>query len=110
MPAPHLPNAVPTAANVGPGEAGGLLRSYHPLAGTHDEMIGADGEIRPHWRRFVEVLDGLPHRELSRRWRLAGRLLHENGLTYTLDHAAGDRPWELDFVPMVIDADEWREI
>ena len=99
----------PDAWAAEPSEAGGLLRSYHP-PDTHDEMIGADGHIRPHWRRFVEVLDGLPHRELSRRWRLAGRLLHENGLTYTLDQAAGGRPWELDFVPMAIDADEWREI
>ncbi len=113
LPAPHPPDATPTAAAwpaAEAGETGGLLRSYRPQAGTHDEMIGADGHIRPHWRRFVEVLDGLPHRELLRRWRLAGRLLHENGLTYTLDPAAGDRPWELDFVPMAIDAGEWRQI
>ncbi len=113
LPAPHLPDAMPIA-DTWPGgpseEAGGLLRSYRPLPGTHDEMIGPDGHVRQHWRGFVEVLDSLPHRELSRRWRLAGRLLHENGLTYTLDSAAGDRPWELDFVPMVIDADEWRQI
>lgn len=112
LPAPYPPGAIPSpdAWAIEPGEPGGLLRSYDPLPGVPDEMVTTDGQIRPHWRRFVEVLDGLPHRELSRRWRLAGRLLHENGLAYNLAPAAGDRPWELDFVPMVLDADEWRQI
>lgn len=97
------------APPVAPSEAGGLLRSYQPLRGIFDELLGENGEIRPQWRRFIEVLESLPSRELSRRWRLAERLLHENGLTYTLD-PGGERPWELDFVPLVISAEEWREI
>jgi uncharacterized circularly permuted ATP-grasp superfamily protein/uncharacterized alpha-E superfamily protein len=47
--------------------------------------------------------------ELAKRWRLAERLLHENGLTYTGNAAdRSERPWDLDFVPVVIDAAEWR--
>jgi Uncharacterized conserved protein len=90
-------------------DTGGLLRAYQPLRGIHDEMIGEDREVRPQWRRFINTIESLPSRELSRRWRLAERLLHENGLTYTLD-PAGDRPWELDFVPLVLSGEEWREI
>jgi hypothetical protein len=39
-------------------------------------------------------------------------VLHENGLTYTADVGAGrsGRPWDLDFVPMLIGADEWRSL
>ncbi len=89
--------------------AGGLLRSYQPLRGIYDEMIGEDRQLRSHWRQFVGAIESLPSRELARRWRLAERLLHENGLTYTLD-PGGERPWELDFVPLVISGEEWREI
>lgn len=72
-------------------------------------MIGEDRQLRSHWRQFVGAIESLPPRELGRRWRLAERLLHENGLTYTLD-PGGERPWELDFVPLVISGEEWREI
>jgi uncharacterized circularly permuted ATP-grasp superfamily protein len=72
-------------------------------------MIAADGFIRPHWARFLDGLEGMSDGELAKRWRLAERLLHENGLTYTADATTNaDRPWDLDFVPVLIDADEWR--
>jgi uncharacterized circularly permuted ATP-grasp superfamily protein/uncharacterized alpha-E superfamily protein len=107
------PGIGPVRSGVRPlesADAGEIFRAYRPAPHVRDEMAAADGSVRPHWRRFAEVIGGLPPRELARRWRLAGRLLHENGLTYTLDPAAGDRPWELDFVPMVIDTREWRDI
>jgi uncharacterized circularly permuted ATP-grasp superfamily protein/uncharacterized alpha-E superfamily protein len=82
---------------------------YVPLPGVYDEMVAQDGCLRPHWRRFIDGLEAMPESELGKRWRLAERLLHENGLTYTAD-ARSDRPWELDFVPVVIDATEWRAL
>ena len=87
-----------------------LHELYRPLPGIHDEMIAADGSIRPHWARFLDGLEDMSDGELGRRWRLAERLLHENGLTYTADASAdrSDRPWDLDFVPVLIGADEWR--
>ncbi|MGE5442560.1 MAG: circularly permuted type 2 ATP-grasp protein [Bacteroidota bacterium] len=87
----------------------GLHERYRPPPGTYDEMIAADGSIRPHWARFLDGLEGMSEGELARRWRLAERLLHENGLTYTADATThADRPWDLDFVPVLIGADEWR--
>jgi len=82
---------------------------YVPLPGVYDEMVASDGCLRPHWRRFIDGLEAMPENELGKRWRLAERLLHENGLTYTAD-ARSERPWELDFVPVVIDAAEWRTL
>jgi uncharacterized circularly permuted ATP-grasp superfamily protein/uncharacterized alpha-E superfamily protein len=85
---------------------------YQPLSGIYDEMFATDGSIRPHWARFLDGLKDMSDSELARRWRLAERLLHENGLTYrgdaTTDHS--DRPWNLDFVPVLIGADEWRAL
>ena len=75
-------------------------------------MLASDGSIRPHWARFLDGLTDMSDGELARRWRLAERLLHENGLTYRGDArtAHSDRPWDLDFVPVLIDADEWRAL
>lgn len=58
-------------------------------------MMAADGAIRPHWHGFVQDLDGLPADTLAKGLRKAERLLHENGLAYTLaaSAAAPDRPW-----------------
>lgn len=89
---------------------GSLHAGYAPLPGVYDEMVAADGCLRPHWRQFIDGLESMTDGELERRWRLAGRLLHENGLTYTadLDADRSERPWDLDFVPVVIGASEWR--
>ncbi|MBK8174695.1 MAG: circularly permuted type 2 ATP-grasp protein [Rhodospirillales bacterium] len=96
--------------------AGRLHDTYTPLPGVYDEMVSADGCLRPHWRQFIDGLESMSESELGKRWRLAERLLHENGLTYTADVGSGGsggyagRPWNLDFVPLVIDASEWRAL
>lgn len=88
----------------------GPIGAYEPLPGVHDEMMGADGHVRPHWQGFLRALMNMGEADRAKRWRLAERLLHENGLTYTADLASGssERPWSLDFVPLVIDHAEWR--
>ena len=82
--------------------AGGLCAASGRL--RRDD--GRDGQLRPQWRQFIDGLESLTEVELARRWRLAARLLHENGLTYTaqLDAQRNERPWNLDFVPVVIGA------
>lgn len=86
-----------------------LLRDYRPLADAFDEMMTADGLVRPHWRAFINGLEAMPEAELAERWRGAARLLHEHGLTYAADAATDGnrRPWQLDFVPVLLQAGEW---
>lgn len=80
-------------------------------AGHHDELQDANG-LRPLWQRFFhsldnEGLDGLDHRA-----QLVQRQLHDNGVSYNV-HAgdqAPQRPWSLDLLPMLIGADDWRQI
>jgi hypothetical protein len=38
-----------------------LLSAYRPLPGIFDEMMDADGEIRPHWQSFLAMLSALGH-------------------------------------------------
>jgi uncharacterized circularly permuted ATP-grasp superfamily protein/uncharacterized alpha-E superfamily protein len=98
-------STLPPAA---PPEA--IFAAYRPLEGVYDEMFAAPASVRPHCERFMAGLERLGQRELSNRWEQARRLLRENGITYT---AYGDpddrpRPWELDALPLLISAQEFR--
>jgi uncharacterized circularly permuted ATP-grasp superfamily protein/uncharacterized alpha-E superfamily protein len=99
--APAQPEA---AANPFPG--------YAAPAGSYDELRGADGAARPHWRRLVERLGAWETAELVDRWERARRLIRDNGVTYNLhDDSAGEqRPWVLDPIPLVVAADEWSRL
>src|SRR5690606_26655564 len=44
-----------------------LVRDYAPEAGVFDEIKADDGSLRPHWRRFFELLDALGPGELAQR-------------------------------------------
>ncbi|MBC7951785.1 MAG: circularly permuted type 2 ATP-grasp protein [Rhodospirillaceae bacterium] len=85
---------------------------YRPPANTYDEMLGADGQIRPHWRDFIRSLDNLTREEMAQRWDFGRTLLRENGVTYNVygDDAGLERPWQLDPLPMILPAAEWAAI
>ncbi len=89
-----------------------LFQGYQPLPGVYDEMFAPDGTLRPHWSEFSELIDAIGPLELGRRWEQAGRLIQENGVTYNAhgDPEGRDRRWELDALPLVIRADEWRQL
>src|SRR5690606_19306452 len=52
---PAMSAAPPMSGSVGDG----LHSRYRTLWGGVDEMLDADGNLRPVWRRFVHMLDGL---------------------------------------------------
>jgi uncharacterized circularly permuted ATP-grasp superfamily protein/uncharacterized alpha-E superfamily protein len=85
---------------------------YAGLPGLHDEMLGAPGTPRPHWQALVRSLHALGGAELARRWEVARRLIHENGVTYNVygDPRGMDRPWALDPIPLVSSEPEWAPI
>ena len=93
---PDAPGASPSRA---PWE-----EPYAPRPGSFDEMIGADGLLRPHWRSFFGSMETLGVDELRRRWDDARHLIRENGITYNVygDPRGLERPWELDPIPLVI--------
>ncbi len=85
---------------------------YHPLPDTWDEMWDPGAGIRPHWREVVGGLATLTTRDWSARNQRIKRLLRENGVTYHVydDPRGYTRTWELDPVPLVLDAGEWASI
>mgnify|MGYP001810299699 FL=1 len=64
-----------------PGEAGGVGYGPEPV---FDEMVNGQGRMRPHWQTFMGSLGPLDPEMMSERWEEARRLLHQNGVTYTI--------------------------
>src|SRR5687767_9671043 len=90
----------------------GFAAGYTPRTPANDELLEPDGALRPHWRMFVSMLDDLGPAELGRRWEQARRLIRENGITHNVygDPNGLDRPWNLDLVPLLMPADQWRDV
>src|SRR5688572_2210299 len=89
-----------------------MLADYPPAIGRYDEMLSAPGAPRAHWQRLFEQLSTLPPETLRERVQWVRRQVRENGVTYNVyaDTDGGDRPWELDTLPMILPADEWAAI
>src|SRR5476649_526186 len=89
-----------------------LLDRYPLSAGTYHEMLDASGAVRPHWLRLYKHLQRSTPTQLIQRQALLARQIQENGVTYNVyaDPKGADRPWELDLLPHVLAADEWRHL
>ena len=95
-----------------PEEQLGRTWPYRPSPGYYDEMVAAEGNLRPHWRPLIEPLEEMGEAGFARRWQEGQRLIHENGTTYNVysDPQNTDRPWPLDPLPLVLDPAEWSSI
>ncbi|MCF8502292.1 MAG: circularly permuted type 2 ATP-grasp protein [Rhodospirillum sp.] len=78
----------------------------------YDELLSPEGVPRPRWRPFMDMLNALPNGEMERRWDRGERLIRDSGMTYTIygDPDGHGRPWSLDPIPLLVDAQEWRFI
>jgi uncharacterized circularly permuted ATP-grasp superfamily protein/uncharacterized alpha-E superfamily protein len=79
---------------------------------AYDELSADGVNPRDHWARLMESLRAIGPEELGRRCQRAERRIRENGITYNIysDPLGANRPWEIDIVPFLIAADEWRYI
>jgi uncharacterized circularly permuted ATP-grasp superfamily protein/uncharacterized alpha-E superfamily protein len=83
-----------------------------PPAPTWDESRASSGELRPHWQTLMATIGRLGREEFALRIENGRRILREHGVSCFSASAGGERdvPWELDFVPFVLPATEWREL
>ncbi|HXD01215.1 MAG TPA: circularly permuted type 2 ATP-grasp protein [Verrucomicrobiae bacterium] len=90
----------------------GLLAGYQRTPGAFDELLGEDGEIRPHYANLIQSLETLGETEIKRRSDNCRRLVHEQGIVYNVygDARGAERPWQLDPIPFVIAPDEWAAL
>ncbi len=89
-----------------------LLSRYVTKEGRFDELLAAPKVPRPHWARFIASLAQREGPEVGDTLALMEREIRENGITYNVyaDPQGADRPWEVDPLPLLLDADEWARI
>ena len=89
-----------------------LVGGYRAQGGLYDEMVDENGEVRAHWRPFLARLASLGAPEIARRFEAADRYLKKSGVFYRVyeDASAGERPWPLSHLPLLISAADWRTI
>ncbi|MEX6503933.1 circularly permuted type 2 ATP-grasp protein [Pseudomonas zhanjiangensis] len=89
-----------------------LFADYPLNDGAYHELLDARGRVRPHWQRLVERLQRSNATQLQQRQALLARQIQENGVTYNVyaEPDGADRPWELDLLPNLIPAEEWRQV
>ena len=89
-----------------------LIADYRPPKGAADELLDKDGKIRPVWREFLHHFARLSREEVSRRFARGDQYLRDAGVFYRQYGATGstERAWPLAHVPVLIEAQEWRQI
>ena len=81
-------------------------------SGHYDELRAPDGALRPGWRKFFGHLGAGGFRDMSRRRATIGRQVREDGITYNVysEDGLSERPWSLDLLPFLINAEEWSQL
>lgn len=89
-----------------------LLSGYSALHGRYDELLAAPDAPRPHWAAFMRALADRAGPDVADTLSLTERQIREHGITYNVyaDPKGADRPWEVDPLPLLLSAHEWREI
>ena len=85
----------------------------YPTSGTHDELVGPNGDPRAAGRAVMRHLAELGSEEIAVRQQAAELAIKAMGITFTVYHEQGgsiDRAWPLDIVPRTIELKEWRGI
>jgi uncharacterized circularly permuted ATP-grasp superfamily protein len=89
----------------------------YAMEGFHDEVVDAEGAVRPHYRRLADALGTLTPEDLERAERRRTAAFRTQGITFTVygddedDPGAGiERTFPMDLVPRVIPSDEWAHL
>jgi uncharacterized circularly permuted ATP-grasp superfamily protein/uncharacterized alpha-E superfamily protein len=87
-----------------------LLLRYAPSEARFDEMVDASRAPRAHWRPLLSHLAGLPAEVMRRRSAFVNDAIASDGVSYNVyaDPIGTSRSWELDVMPLVLPAEEWR--
>jgi uncharacterized circularly permuted ATP-grasp superfamily protein/uncharacterized alpha-E superfamily protein len=92
--------------------ASSLIQGYFGSSTLLDEAFEENGTIREHYRKVIANADELGGQELRNRQQELLNLLKENGVTYNIygDPNGLNRPWQLDTMPLVIRASDWKVV
>jgi uncharacterized circularly permuted ATP-grasp superfamily protein len=88
-----------------------MLETYDPN-GFFDEMIGADGQLRPHYRKFRQLFDQLDFDEFNHKRHAVDLAFLRQGVTFNVygDSAGTEKIFPFDLLPRIIPAKEWEHL
>ena len=89
-----------------------MVAGYRPPRDTYDEMLSADGSLRPHWRTFIRGLTAMGGEGRAQAAETAARMLRDNDVTYVARGSDGEtaRQWRLDMLPLLMSSTEWHAL
>ncbi|WP_193334880.1 circularly permuted type 2 ATP-grasp protein [Devosia beringensis] len=89
-----------------------IIADYQLHPGIPDEMIDADGQIRPGWSALMAAFDKLGPGELGARFERADQYLRDAGVFYRTYEGteSHERAWPLAHVPLLVDEADWARI
>jgi uncharacterized circularly permuted ATP-grasp superfamily protein/uncharacterized alpha-E superfamily protein len=111
-----VPDSQNTPHARGTRDPEGLLARYRSLAaavGARDELLDGGDAIRPHWLDLVSSVTENGRDALTSIQNRVGRLVDDHGITYNTIpgpgvSGTGTVRWELDCVPYVVSAPDWK--
>lgn len=85
---------------------------YRPLPGVPDELMAADGSVRPVWQPFLDYLSATGPGELASHFARGDQYLRDAGVYFRHygQKNAMDRAWPLSHMPVILHENEWRDI
>jgi uncharacterized circularly permuted ATP-grasp superfamily protein/uncharacterized alpha-E superfamily protein len=89
-----------------------LLATYRTMAVGRDELLAADGSVRPAWRGFIDYLASLGADGMDRRFARGDQYLRDAGVLFRQYDAtvSSERDWPLSHIPLMLEDAEWAEI
>ena len=86
-----------------------LLKGYTP-ENFFDEMVAADGTLRPHYGRFCELFQKLTTPEFDHKRQSVDLAFMRQGVTFNVygDSAGAEKIFPFDLLPRIIPAKEWE--
>ena len=89
-----------------------FLAVYKTLDDAPDELMDANGQIRPAWAKLIEILYGLSPAEVAKRVARGKQYLRDAGVFFRRygPQDSTQREWPLSAMPVVIDEDEWARV
>jgi uncharacterized circularly permuted ATP-grasp superfamily protein/uncharacterized alpha-E superfamily protein len=89
-----------------------LLANYANATGGRDEMLDAQGRVKPVWGAFMSHICSLGTDELTKRFARGNQYLRDAGVLYRQydESVSTEREWPLSHIPVILTEAEWAHI
>ncbi len=89
-----------------------LFAGYRPIPGVPDELVDAQGAMRPGWAGLIGHMSGLTPAELAEAFARGDQHLADSGVFFRKygDKTGAGRDWPFSAVPIILTEAEWGDI